>query len=680
MTDKRDRKKANRLLGESSPYLLQHAYNPVDWRPFSPQAFSEAKQKNLPVLISIGYSACHWCHVMERECFEDGETAEFMNANFVSIKVDREERPDVDMLYMQAVQLMTGHGGWPLNCFVLPDGRPFYGGTYFPREKWKSILKQLAQLYKSDFRKVEDYADALLEGIEQSEIIQIEKRNGERVNAELLRQSLDSWKKSLDNTHGGSDKAPKFPLPSNYLFLLRYAIQERDDALKEHVELTLRKMANGGIYDQVHGGFARYSTDLEWKVPHFEKMLYDNAQLASLYAEAWRLTKNPLYRRIACETLDFAEREWFDADGFFYSAFDADSEGQEGKYYVWTKEELETTLGEDYPLFAACYEINERGYWEDGNYILMRAGNDAAAATAYGLSGDELEAATVRMKEKLRAAAKLRVKPALDDKSICSWNSMMCSAFAKAYLSFGIPRYREIALRCMDFTLERRTNERDRLRRDFSKGKARIEGFLDDYAFSIAALIDCYLVSKSETYLKKAKAWCEFALDNFAIPGSEYLYYSGQHAEKLVARTIEMQDNVIPSSNAVMALNLFYLGKYLDRTEWVARAGRMLEQRADTIKKYGSAASHWGCLSLHFIQPFREIAIVGKNVDELFAAIYRHGVSNAIFAIGENESDMPLMKGRFSEGKTLIYVCENFVCKAPVESAEAALSQLNEIS
>jgi uncharacterized protein YyaL (SSP411 family) len=499
-------KQPNSLIHETSPYLLQHAYNPVQWLPFHANAFERAKKENKPVLISIGYSACHWCHVMEHESFEDEQVAALMNNNFINIKVDREERSDVDMLYMQAVQLMTGQGGWPLNCFVTPDGRPFYGGTYFNKNQWMNILQNLSEVYVKDPARVEEYANELTNGIRQAELITTTNKNKSALTKNILKESVSRWKERMDNTEGGPNRAPKFPLPSNYQFLLRYALLEKDDELLAHVELTLRKMAFGGIYDQLHGGFARYSTDLLWKVPHFEKMLYDNAQLVSLYSEAYVLTKNELYKETAVGTLDFVEQEWLTEEGAFYSAYDADSDGEEGKYYVWNKLDLEDLLSKDYALFSKYYEINDKGYWEHGNYILMRAENLPQLLVEFSLTKEQLEQRIEDCKKILEQEARSRIKPGLDDKSITSWNALMCSAFAKAYLAFGDEKHKVIALRSISFILSRLSSSSGELYRTYKNGQAKIQAFLEDYAFTIEALMNIYLVSQEEDYLRKAKA------------------------------------------------------------------------------------------------------------------------------------------------------------------------------
>ncbi len=671
-----NKKTPNALINESSPYLLQHAYNPVNWLPFTDAAFEKAKKENKPVLISIGYSACHWCHVMEHESFEDVEVAKLMNEHFINIKVDREERADVDMLYMQAVQLMTGQGGWPLNCFTLPDGRPIYGGTYFNKSKWMDILTGLSNLYKENKEKAIEYAQNLTDGINQSELITTQKQNELVIDKKLLKASIDKWKTGLDDEHGGPNRAPKFPLPSNYQYLLRYAILNKDEELLKHVDLTLTKMAYGGIYDQLHGGFARYSTDVLWKVPHFEKMLYDNSQLVSLYCEAYTLTKNKLYKEIAIDTLSFVQKYWYTSEGCFYSAFDADSDGEEGKYYVWNQLDLKDLLGDNYELFANYYEINDKGYWEHGNYILMRAENLHETLTKFNLTVEQLNEKIYACKEILKQESKSRLMPGLDDKAITSWNALMCTAYAKAYLSFGIKEYKEIALSSINFILNKLSNANDTLLRTYKNGKAKIDAFLDDYAFTIEALQNIYLITQDEDYLLKAKSLSEIALAQFANEKSELFYYTNNSASQLVARTSEVSDNVIPASNSQMALNLFYLGTHFGKAEWTKKASEMLNCVAKEIKQYGPGYSNWACLALHLLYPFREIAIVGNNVNEKLLGLYAQGLTNTILAVSAKDSSLPLLTNRFSSQKTMIYVCEQQSCKQPVETIEEALLQL----
>ena len=666
----------NSLIKETSPYLLQHAHNPVNWHPFSANIFEIAKAENKPILISIGYSACHWCHVMEHESFEDSEVAKIMNENFINIKVDREERSDVDMLYMQAVQLMTGRGGWPLNCFVLPDGRPFYGGTYFRKTQWIEVLNNLINLYKLESNKVLEYAEALTNGIKQAELISTSNKIDTLLTKELIQLSVKKWKTQLDDENGGPNKSPKFPMPCNYQFLLRYAILEKDNALLNQVNLTLKKMAFGGIYDQLHGGFSRYSTDIIWKVPHFEKMLYDNAQLISLYTEAYNLTKNPLYKEIACDTLQFIENEWYKAEGYFYSAYDADSDGEEGKFYVWNQLDLKDLLGENFDVFSDYFEINDKGYWEHGNYILMRSENQIQLLTKFNLTKNELDHIILTCKNSLKQEAKSRLKPSLDDKTITSWNALICSAYSKAYLSFGEIKYKEIALTSINFIISQLTLVDGKLYRTYKNKCAKIDGFLEDYAFTIEALINVYLISQNQEFLNKAYNLCELTLSLFQNKESDFLFYTNNLSTDLILRTSEISDNVIPSSNSQMAHNLFMLGNYFGNTEWINRSKKMLSNLLEEFKNYGAGYSHWGSLALCYSYPFKEISIVGKHVNENLIQLYKHGVTNAIFTVSETNSDLPFLKNRYVENQTLFYVCENNTCYSPTKSLAETILQL----
>ncbi|MEM9022916.1 MAG: thioredoxin domain-containing protein, partial [Bacteroidota bacterium] len=443
----------NRLVDETSPYLLQHAHNPVNWYPWGDEALDKAKAENKLLLISIGYSACHWCHVMEHESFEDTAVAAFMNEHFVCIKVDREERPDIDQIYMDAVQLLTQRGGWPLNCFALPDGKPFFGGTYFPKKQWLNVLDKVQEEYAQNPDKVTEYAERLTEGVQSTDLIAMNPEPP-KFTWDGLQEAVRTWSENFDQEEGGPNRAPKFPLPNNYQFLLRYAHLTGDAALMDHVNLTLKKIAYGGIYDQVGGGFARYSTDELWKVPHFEKMLYDNGQLVSLYAEAYQATGDERYKRVVYETLAFVARELTADVGAFYSALDADSEGEEGKFYIWSKAELEELLGSDYALVADYYNINQKGFWEHGNYILLRDRDDAAIAAEHELTTEALTERIERAKATLLEARAKRVRPGLDDKSLTSWNAIMLKGYVDAYQVFREPRFLEAALRNARFLTE----------------------------------------------------------------------------------------------------------------------------------------------------------------------------------------------------------------------------------
>ncbi len=559
----------NSLIKESSPYLLQHANNPVNWYAWNDETLALAKKENKLILVSIGYSACHWCHVMEHESFEDEQVATIMNENFINIKVDREERPDIDMVYMGAVQLMTGQGGWPLNCFALPDGRPIYGGTYFPKKQWINVLGNLADLFATNPDKAYEYAAHLTDGLEQLEIPKV--YDGTSFDLLTLTNSVYKWKQSFDTEHGGPNRAPKFPLPNNYQFLLNYHFYENDLNVKKHLDVTLTKMAWGGIYDQLGGGFARYSTDVLWKVPHFEKMLYDNAQLVSLYSEAYKQTKNELYKKIVYETIDFVKRELTNPDFGFYSALDADSEGIEGKYYVWQKEELHRLLKNDFELFADYYCVNDIGYWEDENYVLMRDTEESIIALKHNVSISELQQKIKACNAILLDVREKRVKPGLDNKVLASWNGLMCKALADAYLVFEEEDFKTLALANANYLVKNYCKENGQLLRVINNNTS-ISGFLEDYAFVIDAFLSVYLITANENWLLKAKALTDYTLKHFYDDKQNTYYFTDSSQEKLVVRKSEWSDNVIPASSSQMAINLYklsilisLLSKVLDR-------------------------------------------------------------------------------------------------------------------
>lgn len=665
----------NRLIHESSPYLLQHAHNPVDWFAWGDEALQKAKTENKLLLISVGYSACHWCHVMEHESFEDEKVAKIMNDFFVCIKVDREERPDIDQVYMNAVQLMTGHGGWPLNCFALPDGRPLYGGTYFQKQRWTEILINLADLWKNDSEKCMQYAHELTEGVRHSEKI-VADDAAPVLERNTIGLSVEQWILRFDTAEGGPSRAPKFPLPNNYLFLLRYAHLAQKENLLFQVELTLDKMAMGGIYDQLGGGFARYSTDMLWKVPHFEKMLYDNAQLVSLYSEAFRKTQKELYRETVYETLAFVARELTAPNGAFYSALDADSEGVEGKFYVWTEEELKKELGSDFAWFADYFNVNSIGYWEEENHILLRRERDETIAIRYGMSVEELKTKIAKQKSYLLALRERRVRPGLDDKTLTSWNAMMLKGYADAYDCFGETEFLLAALKNARFIRDVQLREDGGLWHSWKSGKSTINGFLEDYAFVIDAFVSLYAVSFDEEWLHLAGQLTNYTIQHFSDPETGMFFFTSDSDAALIARKMEVSDNVIPASNSVMARNLFYLGHYFGKPEWISRSEQMLKLVQKEIIGYGAGYSNWMILQLHHVFPFRETVIVGKAVDKTRAAFRNYYLPNQIFAGSAAPSGLPLLENRFVEEKTLVYVCENNTCGLPAETAEAALMQM----
>ncbi len=670
-----EKKYTNKLITEKSPYLLQHAHNPVNWYSWGNEAFAKAKKENKLVLISVGYSACHWCHVMEHQCFEDEQVAELMNKYFINIKVDREERPDVDHVYMTAVQLMTQHGGWPLNCFVLPDGRPIYGGTYFPKEQWMQLLKNLSTLHQTDKQKVEDYADQLSAGIKQSdEFISIS--NGEKsISKEIIENCAFNFQKRFDTKNGGSIGAPKFMMPTNYLFLLRYAHLTNNESILSHVHFTLQKMAHGGIYDQLGGGFARYSTDEQWKIPHFEKMLYDNAQLISLYSEAFRQNKNPLYKQVVYETIHFIERELTSPEYGFYSALDADSEGVEGLYYIWTKEELQTILKKDFTVFADYFSVNEKGYWEDENYILLRNLPAAEIALKHQLSIEELNKIITVSKEKLLTERNKKVRPGLDDKILAAWNGLMCAALCDAYATFNEDKFLDLAIKNANFIKHKLIDDAGGLMRCY-KDKAYINAFLDDYAFVTDAYLKLFSISGDIAWLGLAELLVKQTINNFFDKDKNIFYFSDRNSDTLISKKTEMHDNVIPSSNSQMARNLFILSKINGHINYENISKKMLNNVANELTNYPSGYSNWAILAIQQELPFYEVCLVGKAVDELRKELLEHYIPNAIFVYSKSASETALLKDRYKNEETLIYVCQDHTCNNPVKSINDALKQL----
>lgn len=672
-----DHKHTNHLIHESSPYLLQHAHNPVDWYPWGDEALNKAKEENKLILISIGYAACHWCHVMERESFENELVAAKMNEHFVCIKVDREERPDVDQIYMDAVMLMTGSGGWPLNCFALPDGRPIYGGTYYPQENWLSVLDQLSGLWKNQPLKAEEYAEQLTEGIQSMDaiVLNTEKKPVER---EELDAMVKTWSGYFDKKDGGVNRSRnKFPMPNNYQFLLRAAHFTTDEGLSDYVSTTLQKIAFGGIYDHVGGGFARYSTDGQWHVPHFEKMTYDNGQLVSLYAEAYQHDPQQLYKDIVYQTLEYTEREMTSKEGGFYSSLDADSEGEEGKFYVWKQAEINTILGEDAEWYSQYYQVTEKGNWEHGNNVLIHNFTEAELAAQKGWSIGDFRTKLATANEKLLAERSKRIRPGLDDKILTSWNAIMLKGYVDAYRVFGEKSFLETAIRNAEF-LDKNMREGNRLNRNYKNGKSSINAFLDDYALLADAYLALFQVTQNKKWLDAAEDLTEYAVAHFFDANSGMFFYTSDEDPALIARKFETTDNVIPGSNSVMANNLFALSHLLDRSDYEKKAEQMLANVKKDFVKYPSGYSNWGLLMLKELFPYYEIVIAGPKAGSLALKLRSHYLPNALLVAAQKESDLsiPLLENRFLKKETRIFVCQNKVCQLPVETVEEALAQL----
>jgi len=672
----------NKLISETSPYLLQHAHNPVNWNAWNDEALNLAKKENKLILISIGYAACHWCHVMEHESFEDTAVAKIMNKNFISIKVDREERPDVDQVYMTAVQLMTGGGGWPLNVIALPDGRPIWGGTYFKKDDWINALNQLATLYKDSPEKAINYAENLTEGVKQSSLIPLNTAKKEFSQKEL-ETAVKKWQQNFDTEMGGTKGAPKFPIPNNFDFLLAYATLNKASDLNNYVNTSLTKMAYGGIYDQIGGGFARYATDSKWHIPHFEKMLYDNAQMLSLYSKAYAATKNIFYKKVVFETAEFLERDLLDKSGAFYSSLDADSfnnknELKEGAFYVWTKTELKSLLGTDFDLFADYFNVNDYGKWEADTYVLIRNKSDKEIAKLHHITVTELDAKVNKWRKKLLDFREKRPKPRLDDKSLTSWNALALKGYLDAYKTFNDQKFLNIALMNANFIESKMLKSDGSLFRNYKNNTSNLEAYLEDYALVASAFIDLYQVSLDQKWLTFAKQLTDYSFIHFFDESSQMFYFTSNTSANLVAKKIETDDNVIPSSNATMALNLFKLYHYYSTTKYLEVATQMLHNVKSQAIAYAAGASNWLTLYSHNLNNYYEIAIVGAKADEFLKAFNQLYLPNTLIAASKTDSDLPLLDSRFNKNQTLIYICVNGACKRPVETVGEALKLLKQ--
>ena len=671
----------NELINETSPYLLQHAHNPVNWRAWNSETLQKAKEEKKLMVISIGYSACHWCHVMEKESFEDSTVAVTMNKHFVAVKVDREERPDVDQIYINAVQLMTGSAGWPLNVITLPDGRPVWGGTYFKKDAWINSLEKIEKIYQENPQKLIDYATQLEEGIKSMDLISV---NTNELNFTNFPSDsiVEKWSDSFDYKYGGPNRSPKFMMPNNLEYLLRHGIQYNNEKLLNYVYVTLDQIAYGGVYDHVGGGFARYSTDSRWHVPHFEKMLYDNAQLVSLYSKAYQITKKPLYKEVVLETLEFIKRKMTNSEGAFYSSLDADSltkegELEEGAYYVFNKNELKLILEDDFSLFSEYYNINSYGKWEKENYVLIRRKSDILITDEFSISQIELEQKKKNWKNKLRAYRDNREKPRLDDKTLTSWNALMIKGYVEAFKTFQIQAYLTEALKSAQFIIENQLQSNGALNHNYKDGQSSINGYLEDYATLIDAFISLHEVTLDEKWIRLSKKLTDYTYENFYNQENSMFYFTSKKDEKLVARSFEYRDNVIAASNSIMAKNLFILSHHLDNEKYLNTSSKMLHNVHPEIETYPSGYSNWLDLTENYKNKYYEIVIVGKDANSKIKELNTSYLPNALVAGSLKKSTNPLLKYRYIDNETLIYVCVNNSCKLPVSEVSEALKLLN---
>ncbi|HEV2094241.1 MAG TPA: thioredoxin domain-containing protein [Rubrobacter sp.] len=681
---------ANRLAEETSPYLLQHKDNPVDWYPWGEEALKKAREEDRPILLSVGYSACHWCHVMERESFEDEQTARMMNEHFVNIKVDREERPDIDSIYMSAVQALTRHGGWPMTVFMTPDGAPFYGGTYFPPTprgglpSFQQLLLTLADAYENRREEVLQSADSVRDYLQATTGAAMPK--AETAGESLLDGAAAALLSQHDARFGGFGGAPKFPQPMNLEVLLRHHRRTGDRGALAAVETTLRRMADGGIYDHLGGGFARYSVDAYWLVPHFEKMLYDNALLARIYLEAHQATGDPFYRRVAEETLDYVLRDMTGPEGGFYSAEDADSEGEEGKFYVWTPKEIEGILEpEEAKLALRYWDVTEGGNFE-GKNILNVPRPMEVVADEFGISPEELWERIVGIREKLLAFREERVRPGRDEKVLAAWNGLMLRAFALAARVTGREDYRDATRRNATFLLDNMKTD-GRLRRSYKDGRARFNGYLEDYAMVADGLVGLYEATFETRWLAEADNLCDAMNELFWDEERRAFYDTPADHEELVTRPRDVYDNATPSGNSVAVEVMLRLALLLDRNDYRERAGEVLEEMGGGMEKIPSAFGRLLAALDFATSGTREIAIIGEpeapDTKALLDTIYARYLPNMVVA-GRREDDaesaglIPLLAERPKrDDKATAYVCEGYACQAPTTDPEELARQLD---
>ncbi len=689
----------NRLINETSPYLLQHAHNSVDWYPWGPEALQKARGEDKPIFLSIGYAACHWCHVMEHESFEDVETAALLNQYFVPIKVDREERPDLDSIYMNAVVAMTGQGGWPMSMFLTPEGVPFYGGTYFPNLRrhglpaFTDVLRGVADAWQKRRADILSNASQVVAALNRSEL------PGEmQAYAPLENGTLDEAREriyhSFDRTNGGWGGAPKFPQPMTVEFLMRRYVTTREEFVLKIITKTLDKMARGGIYDQLGGGFHRYATDAIWLVPHFERMTYDNAQLARVYLHAYQVTGNEFYKRITTEILDYVAREMTDPNGGFYSSQDADSEGHEGKFFVWTPEEIRSVLGgsasgllivskaktdtNDAQLFMDAYGVTDKGNFE-GKNILHRERDTDVLAQMHRLDESEVESKLSAARQKLFNARQRRVKPNRDEKILTGWNGLMLAAFAEAARVLKRGDYRLIAKRNADFLLNNLRDENGRLRRSYKDEQARLNGYLEDYANLAEGLLALYETTFEEKYFVAARELADTMVAHFADPRGGFFDTSDDH-ENLVVRPKDVQDNATPSGSAMATVVLFKLAAYTGNARYADAAEAAVAPLQPALAQAPTGFAWWLCGLEFELAPPQEIAIVGEQAEPLLAVVFGEYCPNQVVAWkGDGEaSAIPLLEGREARaGKAMAYVCRNFACQMPVTKGEALKQQLS---
>ncbi|TWT30410.1 Glycosyl Hydrolase Family 88 [Posidoniimonas corsicana] len=683
----------NRLANESSPYLLQHQDNPVDWQPWGEEALAEAARRDVPIFLSIGYSACHWCHVMEYESFENQAIADYLNEHYVSIKVDREERPDLDQIYMNAVQMLTGRGGWPMSVFLTPQLKPFYGGTYWPASAargmpgFDQVLAAVVDAWQNRREQAEQTAMELTEKIQS---LALPERREQQLDGPLLVGACERLERDFDPQHGGFGGAPKFPQPMNLQALLRGWQRTGRQALLDMVTTTLDKMHAGGMYDHLGGGFARYSVDERWLVPHFEKMLYDNASLAVAYLEGFLAADEPRYAQVTRETLDYVLRDMTDPAGGFYSAEDADSEGHEGKFYVWKPEQIRSVLGEtDADLFCRVYDVTPIGNFEGQNILNLPKSIDQQAQLLK-LDPADLSQRLAAMRQKLLAERAKRVRPGRDEKVLVNWNGLMIDALARAGAALSEPRYLDAARRAADFLLAELSPKPGRLLHTWAGGRAKLNAYLDDYAALSGALISLYEATFEERYLDAAGGLLDTVLERFTDPASGSFFYTSNDHDELITRTLELTDNATPSGASLATTALVRLGKLTGNEAYLAAADRALQASASMMERVPIAMGQMLVALDLYAGPTPELVFTGPDAKRLAESTHRRFLPRRVIACrpgsggGGDAPGSPLLTGTFSgrdaAAESRLYVCENHACQAPVEGSEAIVARLKELT
>ena len=670
-------KNSNRLSQATSPYLQQHADNPVDWFEWGEEALQKAKQENKPLLISIGYASCHWCHVMEKESFMDTSIARIMNKNFICIKVDREERPDIDNIYINACQLISGNSGWPLNAFALPDGKPFFAGTYYSKQSWISLLTKITAAYKQQNKKIVLQAQALTNGIaEEGFSFSKSDSNSSPISKDFYQSLFDTLYNHVDLTNGGLKGTPKFPMPATIEFLLQYHHLTGDKNALMAATNSLTRMALGGIYDHVGGGFARYATDSLWRVPHFEKMLYDNGQLMSVYTHAYQLTKNDFYKNIVKEIATFVERDLSAKEGGFYSSLNADTKDGEGEFYAWDEKEMKKVTGEKTESLVSNYfNVSEPGNWKEKKNILFANYSPGEFAGRNNLSPNDFYNVLSTAKKALLAERNKRDKPGTDHKILTSWNALMLKGYTDAYTAFGEELYLNKALANARFIEKNMLNKDGQLWRNYMNGKTSIDAFLDDYALLGQAFIRLYQVTFDKHWLSLSNELVNYAIKNFYDEKSGLFFYTSSNSENLVVRKIDVSDNALPSSNAVMAEVLYYLSTYFENDDYLHKSSGMLSRLSGIMNANPAYYAQWCYLAGLFSHGTYEVAIMGKDAVKKSLELQKTYLPKCLFMGGTSEN-LPLLEDKMPVNKTIIYVCTNKTCKLPVEEVSAALNQL----